>query len=148
MFFIRWSWYPTICVEKRWGVLTSRCTPFKCAATHQVKVFFSASMFGTFIRGGRLQRWLRGASFCPRGGKTHTGGKRKKRIFWWIDQTGFQIGIVSMGWGCGDPRYPGIYTRVSAMMPWIIETTSNFTVWDNNCKRINTFFMMSGRKKE
>ena len=47
-----------------------------------------------------------------------------------------QIGIVSMGKGCGDPRYPGLYTRVSSLMTWLKETTAGYTIWDSNCKKI------------
>jgi V8-like Glu-specific endopeptidase len=33
--------------------------------------------------------------------------------------TGEQVGIVSSGIGCGDPDFPGVYTRVSAYTNWI-----------------------------
>ncbi|CAL4072544.1 unnamed protein product, partial [Meganyctiphanes norvegica] len=31
------------------------------------------------------------------------------------------VGIVSQGIGCGDPRFPGIYTRVDAYLDWLDE---------------------------
>jgi trypsin len=33
--------------------------------------------------------------------------------------TGIQVGITSFGVGCGDPSFPGVYTRVSTYTNWI-----------------------------
>ena len=33
-------------------------------------------------------------------------------------------GVTSFGLGCGDPRYSGVYTRVSAYRGWLQEVTS------------------------
>lgn len=42
-----------------------------------------------------------------------------------LNQRWTQLGIVSFGNKCGEPGYPGVYTRLSEYVDWIREHTIN-----------------------
>ena len=44
-----------------------------------------------------------------------------------MDAKGRQVGIVSAGFGCGSPKYPGIYSRVSTQRKWIWKRVCQFS---------------------
>lgn len=75
----------------------------------------SAYGYGTEITSTMLCAAAIGKDACQgdSGGPLVSGGKL--------------VGVVSWGYGCANPNYPGIYSDVSVLYPWIIEAAAKFT---------------------
>ncbi|CAF2572957.1 unnamed protein product [Rotaria sp. Silwood2] len=100
-----------------WGVLTSE-TSFLPKMLQQVEVYTIDNNHPTCLNSiVDLQ-----AQFCAgilKGGKDSCQGDSGGPILQWTGNYWEQVGIVSYGYGCADPDYPGIYTRLSYYYDWM-----------------------------
>ncbi|KAF0304745.1 Phenoloxidase-activating factor 3 [Amphibalanus amphitrite] len=58
------------------------------------------------------------------GAEGDSGGPLMERRDEFNRQRWYTIGVVSFGTGCGNPVFPGLYTRVDHFLDWIAQTVS------------------------
>ena len=49
-----------------------------------------------------------------------------------------QEGIISLGEGCGDERFPAIYISVRKFLDWIVLNTDGEEIWSSDCTKLNS----------
>lgn len=93
----------------------------------QVPVVDNNSCGQAYARHGAT---ITGEQLCAgeaKGGKDSCRGDSGGPLM--LPQTGiyYQIGIISFGYRCAEPGYPGVYTRVSSYIDWIKTNTNGMS---------------------
>ena len=51
----------------------------------------------------------------------------------------FVYGLVSYGYDCADPNYPGMYSKVATQIQWIDSVVGNYSISDLFPRDLNCF---------
>ncbi|XP_064482588.1 proclotting enzyme-like [Ornithodoros turicata] len=96
---------------------TNRCDKIYQGLSNYERIF-PRGVEESFVCAGNLTS--KGADACQQdsGGPLVIEASANDRIFWEL------AGIVSFGVGCGSSDFPGVYSRVSTFLPWILRTIS------------------------
>ncbi|XP_064482496.1 uncharacterized protein LOC135395186 [Ornithodoros turicata] len=99
------------------------------------KKHFPRGINDHFICAGNLTDG--GVDACQQdsGGPLVVSSTRDGRTFWEV------VGVVAFGVDCGSKEYPGVYSRVSTFLPWIVRTAIQLTPPNEVTSWRNTFVM-------
>ncbi|KAG7204744.1 hypothetical protein KM043_005158 [Ampulex compressa] len=101
-----------------WGVLRSNGSLSNKLRKVEVPLVSDADCSRLYV-GRRITPRMLCAGYVNVGGKDACQGDSGGPLV----QYGRLIGIVSWGFGCAEPSFPGVYTRVAALRGWIAQKT-------------------------
>ncbi|XP_073822297.1 trypsin-1-like [Musca autumnalis] len=107
----------TVCLVTGWGNTKNRTDWEQLLRQTKVPIFNQkecSRRYGLF--GGVTERML--CAGYAEGGKDACQGDSGGPL---VTEDGVLVGVVSWGYGCARPNYPGIYSRVAYVRDWIME---------------------------
>ena len=72
-----------------------------------------------YLGDGRITNSMICAGYLGVGGKDSCQGDSGGPLVCQVDDKAVITGVISWGWDCATSEYPGVYAKVSAVLPWI-----------------------------
>lgn len=110
----------TMCLVTGWGHTKNKTDSEEVLRQTKVPIFNQkecSRRYGLF--GGVTERML--CAGYAEGGKDACQGDSGGPL---VTEDGILVGVVSWGYGCARPNFPGIYSRVSYVRDWITENAN------------------------
>ncbi len=108
-----------------WGLLWDGGPPTDQLQAVEVPIISNADAATAYAGQTVITDDMLAAGMLGTGGRDACQGDSGGPLVAWLPEGPVLIGIVSWGLGCADPRYPGIYARVSSHDDFLYEVTGH-----------------------